>query len=258
MTHIRVVGTTNRALGSRSVAIEYVSALFRRWWWIVATVAFSGGYDVVKYVAESAGYQLVLPRWIGYALGAGALFVAQFFAFADMRRERDEARAAFGSKRPRVVPEIVYTPVGNVGQERVTLHVTNVGETALRELAIQPIGSEGHARVTFDLVQLLRDGESAAVRVRFGGGVHTLVELLAHVFMVKFVGAQRHGNRLAKRDAHIPLVLSYRDVTSGEEFRENFCFDFAEPSSGIPSEGRWFVRAHEQHEREMTTTPSTA
>jgi hypothetical protein len=72
---------------------EYVNALARHWWWLVAMVAFSGGYDVVEYLAGLGGYTLTLPRWVGLALGLAALMVAQFLAFRQMRKERDDARA---------------------------------------------------------------------------------------------------------------------------------------------------------------------
>lgn len=82
---------------------EYLRILREKWWWIVATIAFSGGYDIAQWFAGRLGYVIVLPRWVPLTLGLVALFVAQFLAFAEMRRQRNDAEAKVFAKRPRIV-----------------------------------------------------------------------------------------------------------------------------------------------------------
>lgn len=119
--------------GRPSLVREYISTLLRWWWLIVATVFFSGGYEVVNYVLGLFGYQLSPPRWVGWALGAVALVIAQFLAFREMRKQRDTAEANQAISRPRVK---LSAGLVNQNNARVThFEAENFGESVAVNVA---------------------------------------------------------------------------------------------------------------------------
>jgi hypothetical protein len=127
------------------------------------------------------------------------------------------------------------------------LVITNVGERAAREIAIEPIGSvQSSARVTFDFIQLLAgNGSREEVIPRFHGhnSPQFISDVLLHLDMVEFARAQRLGAPITQYDVRIPLSMSYRDAHTGEPLSDTFEFQL------IEAEGKWFLHSRDPHEQ---------
>ena len=79
-------------MGTPSLFREYIEILWRRWWWFVTAIV-GGAWLIADLSVHVFGYHLTTPRWFPLlAFGVGAI-VAQFFAFVEMRRERNDALA---------------------------------------------------------------------------------------------------------------------------------------------------------------------
>ena len=67
---------------------EYIPAVVRRWW---AVIVFGAG-DALGITSSVLGKTILLPYWAWFIIGAIALIVAQFLAYHEVRKQRDDAR----------------------------------------------------------------------------------------------------------------------------------------------------------------------
>jgi hypothetical protein len=65
---------------------EYIPSIMQRWW---ATVMFIIG-GVLGIFTALTGRMILLPSWAWFIIGIIALFIAQFFTFDKVRKQRDE------------------------------------------------------------------------------------------------------------------------------------------------------------------------
>jgi len=73
----------------RLVLQEYASAVLRHWWSIVAG-SLLGLVDVIE---RAYGVWLLPPPWLSWTTAVLGLIVAQFLAYRDLRRAKDEDHA---------------------------------------------------------------------------------------------------------------------------------------------------------------------
>lgn len=133
---------------------EYSRHVLSRWWWLVLGVVATGLGLYTVFVSHVLGVR----SWLWFLLALAAFSVAQFFAFHDVRKERNDVLTAPVSTKVSVyavaasrgsVPPPVVAPV------EYQLH-------ALRQV-LAFLRTEGHQTVDVDLIdsvlkRLERDG----------------------------------------------------------------------------------------------------
>jgi hypothetical protein len=225
-------------------AREFLRALRTNWLY-----AMAGVLSVAAWFTSVLLPGIAAPKILGVASMSGFVLAA-YGLWAAERGARIEAEKTVDSKRPRIVPELVYA---TASPHSLEFYLTNVGEWAAREVSVSSLGPAGYSHATFDMVPVLNGGGARAkLNARFSGGAHehSLDEVLGTADVVRFIGARRaqlaagEGDQPAERaKEQLPVTISYFDVHPGREFVEQFMIEFVEPASRIPNDGVWVIRA---------------
>jgi len=109
---------------------EYVIAVVRLWWFVVAGVASIAGI-IINFVQGT-----IIPSWVWAAIGFLALLIAQFVAFHRVRVDRDRLQ-----RQP--APAIEVTP--KIDYHDIYLDVHNIGEYAEFEAQVELLDGRSFA-----------------------------------------------------------------------------------------------------------------
>jgi len=214
------------------VTVEYLKLLREKWWLLVATLVFSGGYDVVKWVAGEFGHAIDFPRWVPLLLGGITLFVAQFLAFAQMRNQRNEALSRVFAKRPRVVLKFAprhIKPTGPLETNEIGLiaftnfvqyaegfSFVNVGDApAFNVGAIMEIRPSNY-RITIGPTPIVPDSKPVGAAATLSIGARTVpLQIRIAKFLQQGLAEQGHAQ---SEKAQIEFEVTYVDFERSLRF----------------------------------------